>query len=122
MFPNGPPGRIVQAWRNASFELVLSEAMLTEIARVLDYPKIHRRIRWDRQRVDRFILLLRFFSDIVDPAGIAADVPTDPDDASVLATFIAGNAAWLVSGDRDLLALADRYSIVTPAQFWERCG
>jgi predicted nucleic acid-binding protein len=38
----------------------------------------------------------------------------------VLATFVAGQAEWLVSGDKDLLVLADQYPILTPAAFVAR--
>jgi predicted nucleic acid-binding protein len=33
-----------------------------------------------------------------------------------------GAAQALVTGDKDLLALRDRYAIVTPAEFWARHG
>ena len=54
MHPNSTPGRIVAAWRNAAFELVLTRAQLTEIARVLSYPKIARVLRWDPERSERY--------------------------------------------------------------------
>jgi predicted nucleic acid-binding protein len=40
----------------------------------------------------------------------------------VLGTLLASEAQYLITGDKDLLALADRYPIVTPAQFWARHG
>jgi len=40
----------------------------------------------------------------------------------VLATWKAAQAQYLVTGDKDLLALADRYPIVTPSEFWARHG
>jgi len=46
MLPEGITGKIVLAWRSSSFELVLSEPMLTEISRVLAYPKIRKHIAW----------------------------------------------------------------------------
>jgi predicted nucleic acid-binding protein len=33
-----------------------------------------------------------------------------------------GNARYLITGDKDLLALADRHLILTPAEFWARHG
>jgi predicted nucleic acid-binding protein len=33
---------------------------------------------------------------------------------------VAGQAEWLVSGDEDLLELADQFPILTPAAFVER--
>ncbi len=40
----------------------------------------------------------------------------------VLGTFLAGKADYLITGDEDLLELAERYSIITPAEFWLRHG
>jgi predicted nucleic acid-binding protein len=41
---------------------------------------------------------------------------------SVLATLRASHANYLITGDKDLLALAGKFPIVTPAVFWERHG
>jgi predicted nucleic acid-binding protein len=45
----------------------------------------------------------------------------DPDDLWVLASAIEGDADALVTGDQDLLAVADiaPLPIVTPREFWE---
>jgi predicted nucleic acid-binding protein len=44
----------------------------------------------------------------------------------VLGTLIAamhgGQADVLITGDKDLLALRDRYPILTPAEFWAAHG
>jgi predicted nucleic acid-binding protein len=46
----------------------------------------------------------------------------DANDQPVLGTLLAARDAagadYLITGDKDLLALSDRYPIVTPAQFW----
>ena len=44
----------------------------------------------------------------------------DPDDAPILATLVEAGADYLVTGDKDLLALAPGYPIVTPAEFCVR--
>jgi predicted nucleic acid-binding protein len=36
--------------------------------------------------------------------------------------LLAGGARYLITGDKDLLALAAHYPIVTPAAFWARHG
>jgi predicted nucleic acid-binding protein len=40
----------------------------------------------------------------------------------VLGTFVAANADYLITGDDDLLTLAEHYAIVTPAEFWRKHG
>jgi len=114
------PGRLLQAVWDGSLDLVLSEPMLSELRDVLDYPKIRRRLV--ANAIDRalFLELLPFFTIQVDLSGIQVSRPRDAADEMVLATFVAGQAEWLVSGDEDLLVLADRYPILTPAAFVAR--
>jgi predicted nucleic acid-binding protein len=40
----------------------------------------------------------------------------------ILGTLLASKADYLITGDRDLLALAQYYPILAPASFWDRHG
>ncbi len=44
----------------------------------------------------------------------------DPDDAVILSTLIDSDAEALITGDEDLLILANRYPILSPVQFAKR--
>jgi putative PIN family toxin of toxin-antitoxin system len=118
--PDSGPGRIIRAWREARLDLVVSEAMLDEIRRTLSYPKIRKRLQWDPDEIERFILLLRFKCVTVAPPSMIFGHLRDPADASVLATLIHSEAEAMITGDNDLLALADRYPIISPAEFVRR--
>jgi putative PIN family toxin of toxin-antitoxin system len=120
MLPDSVPGRIVAAWRGAQFELAISVPQLDEIGRVLSYPKIQGRLKWGQDEIARFLLLLRFKADIIDITSENTSVPRDSGDDPVLATLLAADADCLVSGDGDLLALADRFPILAPAEFVRR--
>jgi uncharacterized protein len=63
-----------------------------------------------------------FLADIVEPAIPPDEGLRDAADLPVLGTMLAAQASYLVTGDKDLLALAGKYPIVTPAAFWERHG
>ena len=117
MLPASVPGRILAAAIAAGFEMVLCEPMLNEISAALHYPKVRKRIALSDDELDRYVQALRFMADVVEPAGVVVQVPADSDDNVVLATLVAAKADWLVTGDSALLALADRYPIVTPAEF-----
>jgi putative PIN family toxin of toxin-antitoxin system len=117
MFPDGAPGRLVAAWREARFELVVSVHQLAEIARALAYPKIRRILAWDDRRIEQFIRQLYIRAQIVDLDEISVEVPADSDDAPILATLVAAKADVLITGDGDLLALREEYAILTPAEF-----
>jgi putative PIN family toxin of toxin-antitoxin system len=120
MLPASIPGRILAAATAGGFEIVLCEAMLDEISAALHYQKVRKRIALSDDELDRYVQALRFVADIVDPSGVDVQVPKDRDDDAILATLIVAKADWLVTGDAALLALADRYPIITPAEFAAR--
>jgi len=120
MLPKSTPGRIISAWRTGHYSLVLSEPMLTEISAVLSYPKIRKRTGWDDDTINRYLTVLRFEAEIADIKNTIAHVPRDAKDNMVLATLLASNADHLVTGDLDLLSLADSYPICTPTEFASR--
>jgi uncharacterized protein len=120
MLPQSIPGRIINAWRTGHFSLVLSEPMLSEISSVLSYPKIRKRIDWDDNTINRYLTLLRFEAEVADIRLTKAHVPRDAKDNMVLATLIASKADCLVTGDLDLLTLAETYPIISPADFVKR--
>ena len=120
MFPDSTPGRIVAAWSEAQFDVASSHEQLVEICRVLGYPKIRRILEWDDQRIEQFVKLLFVRVEVVERDSTATEIPRDPDDAPILGILVAAEADVLVTGDRDLLALRDRYPIETPAEFARR--
>lgn len=118
-YPGSVPGRIVTAWRQGGLEVVLSHYILDELVRVLPrLPRIGLTPAEIRDLVDSFM----FLADIVEPEGVPAGDLRDPADQPVLLTLLAAQVNYLITGDKDLLALANRYPIVTPAEFWARHG
>lgn len=118
--PDSVPGHVLRAWRDGSFRFVLSEFLLEEIAVTLARPKIQALVPWPAAQINRFVLELRAFCDVVEPADLDFKYPRDSDDIPVLAALIASGADLLVTGDRDLLALREQYPIETPAEFVRR--
>lgn len=118
-YPASLPGRIVGAWRQGAIVVVLSHYILDEMVRVLPrLSKITLTAADIRDLADTFM----FLADVIDPdAEQDADL-RDPNDQPVLATWKAAQADYLITGDKDLLALAERYPIVSPAEFWNRHG
>ncbi|HCF5435899.1 putative toxin-antitoxin system toxin component, PIN family [Pseudomonas aeruginosa] len=118
-YPGSVPGRIVATWRQGGLDVVLSHYILDELARVL--PRLPR-IGMTSGEIRDLVDSLMFLVDIVEPEGVQAAELRDPADQPVLLTLQAGRADYLITGDKDLLALANRYPIVTPAEFWARHG
>jgi putative PIN family toxin of toxin-antitoxin system len=127
-YPGSIPGRIVGAWRNGAVDAVLSRYNLAELVRGL--PRLNHRLRLSEEDVLDLVDALALLADLVDPvpdagpdAGpVAPMLLRDPADLPVLGTLLASGADYLVTGDKDLLALADRHSILTPVPFWTRHG
>ena len=120
LLPASVPGRIIAAAWSGVFDVVLSEAILTEVGMALRYPKLRKRIALTDAELDRYLQLLRYVAEIVDSAGVNVEVPGDKADEPILATLVAARADCLLTGDAVLLRLADRYPIMTPAQFVSR--
>jgi predicted nucleic acid-binding protein len=69
--------------------------------------------------VEALIAVIHDQLDSVALGSITIDVCRDPDDNRVLETAIIGDAAGIVSGDKDLLVLGgyDGVAIVTPKEW-----
>lgn len=120
MLPESTPGKIVNAWRKRNFYLVVSEPMLEEIARVLAYPKIRKRLNWNEETISLYIALLRFEAETVSIIGVEASVPADPNDNHLLATLVTSKADWLITGESDFTELSGQHPVITPSEFVRR--
>jgi uncharacterized protein len=118
-YPGSIPGHIVGLWRHGALDVVLSRYLLDETARVL--PRLAR-IQLTADEVRDVVDSLIFLADIVDPDTEQDADLRDAADQQVLGTFRAARADYLITGDKDLLALAEKYPIVTPAKFWQLHG
>ena len=119
-YPASVPGKILAAWRHGSVEVLLSAYILDELRRVL--PRLAHRHGLTSAENDDLVDALSIQAEVIDPLpGTDLDL-RDANDQPVLATLLAAidtsGADYLITGDKDLLALAERYPIVTPATFW----
>ncbi len=118
LFPDSVAGLMIARWQKQSqFDLVISEHILQEIKRVLGYPKIAKRLKWEPEQIEQYITDLSFLAEIVDTEDCNVVVPDDPNDSPILATLIKGEADYLITGDADLLNLQTQYPILTLAEF-----
>lgn len=111
---HGAPAGLVARWRAGEFELVVSERLLAELRRALRYPKLRERVPADA--ADAFISLLRDLATVAPDPRDAPRRAEDPRDDYLIAVAEAQRAV-LVSGDRHLLTLADRFPIRSPRDF-----
>lgn len=123
-FPSSLPGKIMSAWRLGSLEVVLSDFIIEELRRVL--PRLSHRHGLTSADIDELLDILSIQAEILAPHTPDEQLLRDIDDLPVLGTLCAalqsGGVDYLITGDKDLLALAERYPILSPAEFWKRHG
>lgn len=118
---SGSSGRIRTAFEKQRFELIVSDALLAEYEKVLNYPRVARLHAMSVMEVKEQIAGLRESAIVVPLAKIPNLIPEDPPDNDVVATAVSGEAEYIVSGDDDLHRLG-RYEgirVVTPVLFQE---
>ena len=118
-YPLSVSGNIVSVWRQGGLDVVLSHFILDELCRVL--PRL-KRISLTSAEIRDLVDSLMFMADIVEPIDVIDNNLRDNNDQPVLQTFVAAQAEYLITGDKDLLVLAQDYPIVTPGNFWRRHG
>jgi len=101
----------------AEHQLVIGETILSELRRVL-----RQKIRVPAETVEEMDAFLRGQAITPATAPVMSITLLDKSDLAVLAEAIGGGADVLVTGDRDLLAIAAEapIAILTPRGFWER--
>ena len=117
--PGGSPHRLLRAWLEGAFELVLSPALVTELERVLARPEI---VEKSDPRV-LHALVAGFREEAIwldDPSPPARVVDRDPADDYLVALALDAGAYAIVTGDRHMLELDDLVPpALTPAAFLE---
>lgn len=113
----GPPAKIIEYWGDLAYDLIISEHILTGLARAWQKPYYLR--RYSAESLQQTLAQLRSEATLVVPTTTVQGIGEDTEDDLVLATAIAGNARFLVTGDKHLQELG-RYqdlAILSPRQF-----
>jgi putative PIN family toxin of toxin-antitoxin system len=124
VYPKSPPGRIVAAWQGGSLDVVLSNFILDELRRVL--PRLSHRHALSPEEINELVDILSFQAEVVEPINVPNEACRDPNDLAVIGTLLAATqgagVASLITGDKDLLSLADRFNVLTASEFCSHFG
>ncbi len=119
-YPGSIPGKILTAWRHGSIDVLLSSYILDELQRVL--PRLSNRHGLSASEIEELIDILAIQAELIEPLASNCAELRDANDQPILGTLLAAQqgdgADYLITGDKDLLALSGQFSIVTPAGFW----
>jgi uncharacterized protein len=118
--PHGTPNTIYRAWRNHQFELVTSLAQLDELRRASRYPKLKTIL--PAHRVGAMVNNLQRAIVLEQLPGLPEGIEiNDASDVLLFSMALAGEANYLVTGDRRAgllqLGTAGRARIVTSTVF-----
>ena len=104
LFGSGPAARVRVGWQSGRFVPLASAATAQELVRVLGYPKFRLSAAEQAELLADFLPWV----EVVEIPNPPPQVPPCRDalDLPFLHLAITGKARALVSGDRDLLALA----------------
>jgi putative PIN family toxin of toxin-antitoxin system len=102
---DGTPGQILRAAQEDKLWLLISEEILAEISRVLDYPKIKNDYEPAGRSREDIIALIVMLGTVVQVTQRVDVVNEHPADNKVIESALAGKADYLISGDKHLLKL-----------------
>lgn len=116
----GVPAKILDAWRDGYFGIVITAKIMAEINEVLRQPKFQSKYAILPQKLaDLNSLLWAHAIYIESHSNLSGSVSTDPDDEIFLAAAVDGKADLIISGDAHLLKLkiCQDIPIITPREF-----
>jgi uncharacterized protein len=114
--PDGPPAKLLNAWRDGAFDLVVSPLWLAELEAVLARPRISAYLT-PGDTASLLQALGREAIIVPDPTPQPGLTP-DPGDDYLVGLARACRAAYLVSGDNHLLGLeAPDPPVLRPREF-----
>ena len=117
---NNSDGRVFAKAISGDIQLWYSRRLLEELHRVLLYPRLAR-YKVTGEAIDAFIKMLMLYGKPVQPK--PTTLCRDPDDNEILGLALAlvgKDPVYLISADKDLLALRgsiDGITIMTPQEF-----
>jgi len=113
----GAAAEVIDRWLTREFRVIVCEHILNGVVRALDNPWF--RDRYARNEADRALFLLRTRAVMISPASGIRGVASDAEDDLVLATAVAGEVDYLVTGDRRFREVGQygSISIMSPREF-----
>lgn len=121
IFSRGKAGQLRAAWQRGDIIPLVCRESVTELIRVLGYPKF----KLEQEDIESLLADILPWTETVEmnTSYDAIESLRDKDDAVFIRLSQATGAAFLISGDKHLLELRDRFPelhIVSLAEFMER--
>ena len=111
LFPSSLPGRVVALARRNAYVACLSPILIEEARRSLLNPRLKDRYGHSEDAVRAWLQGVEAVARMMTEPPKIQPVCRDPDDDHVIATALMAEADWIVTGDRDLLALGRHQAV-----------
>lgn len=110
---------VVEYWRKKRIDVFVSDHLSAELTITLEKP--YWQSRFAPERIERALLTVRRNASWVRPTPGIKSIATHWQDDIVIATALAADAEYLVTGDKELLRLKSYRTvrIVSPLEFLE---
>jgi putative PIN family toxin of toxin-antitoxin system len=118
IFFTGPPYQILKAWGDGKVQLLVSPSILDEYQRI----GVELALQFRDVGLRPFLDLLTIQAEIVLTPTLPQVIHDDPSDDKFLEAAVAGNASYIISGDKHLLKLSEfqGIQILKPKDFVQR--
>jgi len=118
---SGSPKDVIEAFLKGEFILLISESLLNELERILNYKKFYFIPGYLKESLIRNLLKAAEFVKTKKKLDI---IKEDPEDNKVLECALFGKADYIVTGDKHLLKLCkfNNIKILTPIEFLKERG
>lgn len=115
----GASAKIYKLWKENKIEIFTSPFQLKELKRVLGYPRIKKKYRLSRPKINRIVQIVRRQAIVVYPLKIPKIIKEDPSDNHILAIASERKVECIISGDGHLLELGEfrGIPIITAKEF-----
>jgi uncharacterized protein len=117
--PKSKPDRIIDLVKQGSIALAISPEILTEIRKVLLYPKIRKEIKLSTREIGEALAQVAQIA-IITPGKIRINaIDNDPKDNRYLECAVEARADFIISGDHHLrdLKTFQGITIIDPTTF-----
>lgn len=118
--PNGEPAQVVKLLQAEDFYLLLSADVFRELERVIHYPKLRILYQYTDEQVEAFLKGIGRIAIWVGQTEPLSVVQDDESDNRFIELAVAGNARYIITGDKKHLLKVRRYQsieIVSATEF-----
>lgn len=115
----GVSRQLLQYADQEGVEFYVSDQILAETERVLNYERLRKRYPYYDEDIASFLQLIASIAHVVNPLSPIEGVVRDPNDDMIVACAVEARAQYIVSRDKDLLSLG-KYGgieIVSPEDY-----